>query len=160
MMQFIFSMSHVHAYVLFHYYFWIVIVFCFSLSLSLSLSLSRIDCAWHPSTNLLRHETLLVSSFLLLILFPFFTFGSMMGRPYKTSLRTFRNLAFIWSAMSFCRNFPTLLYPMSFRLGDENLFVRYPWGALSCLYRSFTPMYMVSILVYLDLPWHFEVHIS
>ena len=155
MMQFIFSMSHVHAYVLFHYYFWIVIVFCFFLS----LSLSRIDCAWHPSTNLLRHETLLVSSFLLLILFPFFTFGSMMGRPCKTSLRNFRNLAFIRSAMSFCRNFPTLLYPMSFRLEDENLFVRYPWGALSCLYRSFTPMYMVSIPVYLDLPRHFEVHI-
>ena len=143
-----------------HTYYFIIIFELLLCFVSLSLSLSRIDCAWHPSTNLLRHETLLVSSFLLLIVFPFFTFGSMMGRPCKTSLRTFRNLAFIRSAMSFCWNFPTLLYPMSFRLGDENLFVRYPWGALSCLYRSFTPMYMVSIPVYLDLPRHFEVHIS
>ena len=142
-----------------HTYYFIIIFELWLCFVSLSLSLSRIDCAWNPSTNLLRHETLLVSSFLLLILFPFFTFGSMMGRPCKTSLRTFRNLAFIRSAMSFCRNFPTLLYPMSFRLGDENLFVRYPWGALSCLYRSFTPIYMVSIPVYLDLPRHFEVHI-
>ena len=65
-----------------------------------------------------------------------------MGRPSRTSLRTFRNVAFIRNAMSFCRTFPTLFYPVSFELGDGNLFVRYHWGALSCLYRSFTPTYM------------------
>ena len=113
-----------------------------SLFLPLSLSLSRIDFAWHLSANLLQLETLLVSSLLLIFLHPLFTFGSVMGRPSRTTLRTFRNVAFIWNAMSFCRTFPTLLYPVSFVLGDGILFVRYHWGALLCLYRSFTPTYM------------------
>ena len=160
MMQFIFSMSHVHAYVLFHYYFWIVIVFCFFLSLSLSLSLSRIDCAWHPSANPLRFRTLLVSGLLLLLIHPIFKFDFMMGRPTRTSLRTFRDGAFIQSTMSFYQTFPTLLYPVSFELGDGNLFVRYPWGTLSCLYMSFTLIYTVLIPLYLSLPRHSEVHVS
>ena len=99
----------------------------------LSLSLSQKDYAWHLSVNLLRLGTLLVLSLLLLILFPLFTFNFIIGRSSRTSLRTFRNVAFIQSAMSFYRNFPTLLYLESFRLGDGNLFVRYPWGALLCL---------------------------
>ena len=96
-----------------------------SLFLPLSLSLSRIDFAWHLSANLLRLETLLVPSLLLIFLHPLFMFGFMMGRPSRTSLRTFRNVAFIRNAMSFCRTFPTLFYPVSFELGDGNLFVRY-----------------------------------
>ena len=156
MMQFIFSTSHVHAYVLFHSYFWIVIVFYFFLS----LSLSRIDCVWHLSANPLRLGTLLAPGLLLFILsFPLFTFGSMMGRPNRTSLRTFRNVAFIRNAMLFCRTFPTLLSLRSFELGAGNLFVRYPWGVPSCLHRSFTPTYTTSIPLYLVLPWHFEVHV-
>ena len=118
-----------HAYVLFHSYFWIVIVFCFLLSLSLSLflSLSRIDCKWHLSTNLLRLRILLVPGLLLLIFpFPLFTFGFVMGRPNRTSLRTFRNMAFIQSALSLRRTFPTLLSLWSFGLGAGNLFVSYP----------------------------------
>ena len=98
-------------------------VMCF---LSFSLSLSWIDCAWHLSTNLLRLGTLLIPSLFLLILHPLFMFDSMMGRSSRTSLRTFRDVAFIQSAMSFYRTFPTLLYPMSFGFGDRNLFVRYP----------------------------------
>ena len=66
-----------------------------SLFLPLSLSLSRIDFAWHLSANLLQLETLLVSSLLLIFLHPLFTFGSVMGRPSRTTLRTFRNVAFI-----------------------------------------------------------------
>ena len=135
------------------------VMFPFSLSLSLSLSLSQIDCAWHLSANPLQLGTLLVLSLFLLI-HPLFTFGSVMGRPSKTSLRTFKDVAFIQSIMLFFRTFPTLLYPMSFGLKDENLFMRYPWGALSCLYRSFTPIYTVSIPLYLSLPLHLEVHVS
>ena len=130
----------------------------FPLSLSLSLSLSQIDYTWHLSTNPLRLETLLVLGLLLLI-HPLFTFNSMMRRPSRTSLRTFKNVAFIWSAILFCWIFPTLLYRVSFGLRDGNLFVRYPWGALSCLYRSFTPIYMVSIPLYLSLPRHSKVHV-
>ena len=105
----------------------------FPLSLSLSLSLSLINCAWHLSTNPLQFGTLLVQSLLLLLIHPLFTFGSVMGRPSKTSLRTFKDVTFIQNAMSFCQTFLTLLYLVSFWLRDGNLFVRYPWGALSWL---------------------------
>ena len=99
------------------------------LSLSLSLSLSRIDCTRHLSTNPLWLRTFLVLGLLLLIFpFPLFTFSSMMGRPNRTSLRTFKEVAFIWSAILFCWTFSTLLSPVSFRLRTGNLFVRYPWG--------------------------------
>ena len=98
-----------HAYVSFHFSISGCDVFL-SLSLSLSLSHSQIDCAWHLSANPLRLKTLLVLSLLLLILlFPLSTFGSVIGRPNRTSLRTFRNVAFIRSAMLFCRTFPLLL---------------------------------------------------
>ena len=133
-----------------------ILSICF---LSLSLSLSRIDCTWHLSANPLRLGTLLIPGLLLLI-HPVFMFDSMMGRPSRTSLRTFKDVASIRSAMSFCWNFPTLLYPVSFGLEDGNIFVRYPWGALSCLYRIFTPIYTVLIPLYLSLPRHLEVHIS
>ena len=106
-------------------FFWLWCVF--SLSLSLSLSLSQINYVWHLSANPLRLETLLVPGLLLLILlFPLFMFGSVMGRPNKTSLRTFRNVAFIWSAMLFCWTFLTLLSLWSFGLEAGNLFVRDP----------------------------------
>ena len=157
MMQFIFSTSHVYAYFM-HTYSSILISGC---DCVLFLSLSLIDCAWYLSANLLCLGTLLVPSLLLLLIpFPFFTFGSMMGRPYRTSLRTLRNVAFIWSTMSFCRTFSTLFYLMPFKIGDGNLFVRYLWGALSCTYWSFTPIYTISIPLYLGLPRHFEVHVS
>ena len=135
--------------------------FCFSLwcVFSLSPSLSRIDCTWHPSANLLQLRTLLIPGLLLFLIHPFFTFNSVMGRPSRTSLRTFRDMAFIRCVMSFCRTFLTFLYSVSFRLGDGNLFVKYPWGALSCLYMSFTPICMISIPLYLSLPRHLEVHI-
>ena len=121
-----FCMSHVHAYFMHTYslfsFFFVLLVMCF---LSFCLSLSRIDYAWHLSANLLRLGTFLVPSLPLLILHPFFTFGSMMWRPNRTSLRTFRDVVFIRSATSFYRTFPTFLYPVSFGLGDGNLFVRY-----------------------------------
>ena len=159
MMQLIFSKSHVYASFIHTYSFipfsrlWLCYVS------SLSLSLSQIDCAWHLSANPLRLGTFLVLSLFLLI-HPLFTFVSVMGRPSKTSLRTFKDVALIQSTMLFFQTFPTLLYLMSFGLKDENLFMRYPWGALSCSYRSFTPIYTVSIPLYLCLPRNFEVHVS
>ena len=123
-----FCTSHVRAYFMHTYslfsFLFVLLVMCF-LSFSLSLSLSQIDCAWHLSANLPWLGTLLVQSLLLLILHPFFTFGSMMWRPSRTSLRTFRDMAFIRSATSFCRSFPTFLYLVSFGLEDGILFVRY-----------------------------------
>ena len=82
---------HTHSFFSFYFF----CLRCVSLSPSLSLSLSLIDFAWHLSANLLRLETLLVPSLLLIFLHPLFTFGSVMGRPSRTTLRTFRNVAFI-----------------------------------------------------------------
>ena len=99
----IFHMSHVHAYFMHTYLFFsFFVLFCDCvLSLSLSLSLSQIDCAWHPSANLIQLGTRFVLGLLCLLIFPFplFKFGSVMRRPIRTSLRTFLNVAFIRSVM-------------------------------------------------------------
>ena len=121
MMQFKFCTSYVHAYV-FPF---------FSISLLFGcdcvLSLSRIDCIWHPKRiNPLCLRILLVSGLLLLILSLISMFGSVMRRPERTSQRTFRNVAFIRSAMLFCQNFPTLFSPLSFGFGAGNLYLRDP----------------------------------
>ena len=92
-------------------------------------------------------------------LIPLFMFGSVMGRPNRTSLKNFRNMAFIWNTMLFYQTFPTFLSLRSFGLRAKNLFMRDPWFVPSCLYRSFTPINMVSIPLYLGLPRHFEVHV-
>ena len=133
-----------------------------SFSLSLFLSLSRIDCTWHPSANLIRFGTLFVPGLphLLTFLFPLFMFDSMMKRPIKTSLRTFLNVAFIWSAMWFYWTLSTLLHPMSFTHRDGTLSMIYPWGVPSCSYRSYTPICMVSIPMYLSLLLYSKVHVS
>ena len=116
----------------------------------LSFSLSQIDCAWHlKRINSLRVEILFKVPFLLLLIpFPILTFGSMMRRPERTSWRTFRNVVFIRSAMLFCQTFPTLFSPLSFGLKARNLYLRVPWGVPSCLYRSFTTIYTISIPLY------------
>ena len=124
MMQF-FCISHIHAYAPFLFYH---LVLCYDgafLLVSLSLSLSRIVCAWHPSANPLRLETLFVPGHLLLIL-PLLTFGFVMGRPIRTSWRTSPNMVFIQNATWFYQTFPILLYPLSFTVKDMNLYVRYP----------------------------------
>ena len=79
--------------------------------------------------------TLYILGHLLLILLRL-TSGSVMRRLIGTSRRTFLNVAFILSATWFYRAFSILLYPMSFTLGDGNLFMRYPWVVLSWSYRS------------------------
>ena len=90
------------------------ICFCLWCVSFFSLSLYQIDCAWHPSANLLRLGTLLVLGLLLLI-HPVFTFGSVMGRLSRTSLRTFSDMAFIWSVMSFLSDFSDTPLPCVIR---------------------------------------------
>ena len=126
-----------------------------------SLSLYRINYAWHPKrVNPLQARIhFKVPVLLLLIPFPLLTFSSMMRMPKRTSWRTFRNMAFIWGIMLFCQTSPTILSPLSFGLGVRNLYFRVPWGVPSCSYKSFTPIYTVSIPLYLGFPRHFKVHI-
>ena len=107
---------------------------CF-LSLSLSLSFSdRLCMAPKCKSTLIQNLFRSGSSFSFDL--PLLTFGSVMRRPIRTSRRTLLNMAFIRSAMWFYWTFSLLLLPMSFTLGDENLFVGYPWGVLPCSYRS------------------------
>ena len=126
-----------------------------------SLSLSRIDCAWHAnSTNLLRLRTLFVVLGFLLLIFPLFTFGSVMKKPERTFHKTSNDAAFIRNAKSFCRTFPTLLSLPSFGLGVGLLSMWVLWDVLLWLYRSFTPIYIVSIPLCHCLLCSFEVHVS
>ena len=79
----IFSTSHVHAYFMHTLSF--LPIFLDS-DCVLSLSLSQIDCSWHPSANLIQLGTFFFLGFLLLLLlFPLFTFGSVMRRLIEFS---------------------------------------------------------------------------
>ena len=151
-------MHSFHAYIPFLFYLFVLGCDC----VLFSLSLSWIDYAWHPSANLLRLGTLFLSSYLLPLILPFppFTFSSLMRRLIRNFRRTFLNVAFIRSTMWFYRTFSILLFPMSFTLGDGNLFVRYPWGVPPCSYKSFTPTCTISIPLCLNLSRHSEVHVS
>ena len=96
MMQFQFCTSHVYAYFMHTYSFLSLVLVVMCVCVCVCVFFFRIDCVWHLSANLLWLRTLLVPSLLLLILpFPLFTFGFVMGRLNRTSLRTFRNVAFI-----------------------------------------------------------------
>ena len=103
MMHF-FCTSHVHAFFMHTYpllfYCWYFVVIFFFVSLPLSHSLSWIEYTWHPSTNPLCLGTFFVPGHLLLILIPLM-FGSVIGRPIRTSWRTSPNMVFIWNAAWF-----------------------------------------------------------
>ena len=103
------------------------VFFFFSLSLSLSLSLSRIDhvmapkaCKSTPTWNSLGFRSSSSDPI------PPLHVQFVMRRLERTSLRTFRNVAFIRSARLSCRTFPTLLSPLSFGLKAGNLYLRDP----------------------------------
>ena len=150
-----FSCTHILSFPFFSLLWW-----CFSvcLPLSLSLSLSWIDSAWHPSAIPLPLRTLFILGHLLLILL-LFMFSSLMKRPKRTSRRTSPHVVFIQSATWFYWTFMILLYPLSFTIGDGNLYVRYPWVVLPWSFRSSTPRCMVLIPLYLSLLCAFKVHI-
>ena len=152
--NFIFSASHVHAYFMHTYPFFFSFSGC---DVSLSLS-DRLRMAPKRKSTLARNSLGFGSSSSDPLI-PLFMFGSVMGRPNRTSLKNFRNMAFIWNTMLFYQTFPTFLSLRSFGLRAKNLFMRDPWFVPSCLYRSFTPINMVSIPLYLGLPRHFEVHV-
>ena len=119
---------------------------CFSLSLLFTLIAS-----WHLNVNLLCPETFFVLGHpLLLTLLPH-TFGSVMRRPNRTSLRTFLEKAFIWNAKSFCQTSPTLTYPLSFTVGVGSHCVTSRSLVYPCLSRSSTSTCMDLIIRYFSL---------
>ena len=109
-----------HAYVPFLFY---LLILCYD---GAFLFVFRIVSAWHPSANPLRLGTLFILGHLPLILL-LFTFSSVMRRFVKTSRRTSPNVAFIRNAAWFYRTFLILLHPLSFTVGDGNLYMIYPW---------------------------------
>ena len=125
-----------------------VVMVLFCLSPSPFLSLSRIVFAWHPNANPFCLGTFFILGHLPLILL-LFTFSSMIRKPVRTSWRTSPNVVFIRNAAWFYRTFLILLYPLSFIVGDGNLYVRYPWVVPPWSYESSTPICMVSIPLYL-----------
>ena len=157
-------MSHVHTFLSIHTLYSIHFVIFLPLGtfliVSFSLSLFFVCVSlllWHLNTNLLHLETLLVLGHPpFLILLPL-TFGSMMRRPNRTSLRTFPDEAFILIAKSSCRTSLTLTYSLSFTVGVGSHCVT-SWSLVYlCWSRSFTSTCMDLIFQYLFLLFAFEV---
>ena len=110
-------------------YSYILLCWYFSdcLSLSLSLSFSLHSCVslllWHLNANLLRPRTLYLLGHLLPLTLHHLLFGFVMRTLERTSLRIFVDEAFIRNAASFCQNFLTLTYSLSFTIGVGSHFV-------------------------------------
>ena len=135
-----------------------LVLFCMSLSLFLSLV-----ALWHLNENLLCPKTLFVLGHLLLLpplILLFLMSGFVMIKPVRTFQRTSHDEAFIQNAKSFYRIFLILTFPLSSTIGVGSHCVASrslvpPWS-----YRSFTPIYIDSIIQYLILSLVFEVHAS
>ena len=154
---------HSHAYILSFQYILIYfeLLWDFSnclLSLSLPLSVYVSLLLWHPNVNLLRPGTLFIPGHPLLLTILLSLSSSMMRRPNRTSLRTFLNEAFILNAKSSCRTSPTPTHPLLSIVGDGGHCVIPRSLVHPCWSRSFTPIYMDSILQYLISLPVFEVH--
>ena len=142
MMQVIFCTSHVHTYFIHTYPFislFLVVMCCY---LSLSLSFSDIlrmapKRKSTPAWNLLGSGSSSSNPSI-----PPLHIRFRDGKAQQDFLENFQKHGVL---MLLCRTFLTLFYLRSFGLGAGNLFVRDPWGVSSCLCRSFTPIYTVSI---------------
>ena len=156
------SCIFMHTYLHFLIFLYTTMLVLFWLSLSLSLSFSLHSCVslllWHLNANLLRPRTLYVLGHLLPLTLHHLLFGSVMRTLERTSLRIFVDKAFIRNATSFCQNFLTLTYSLSFTIGVGSHFVTSRSLILLWSYKSFTPIYTKLILQYLISSLAFEVH--
>ena len=117
------SCIFIHTYLHFFIFLYTAIIGTFLIvSLSLSLFLALV-CSCHLNANLLHPRTLCVLGHLLLLTLHLLLYGSMMIKLERTFQRTFVDEVFIRNAMSFCRTFPTLTYPLSFIVGVGSHFV-------------------------------------
>ena len=141
------------------------IFFCFHIvvdwyfSTCLSLSFFRIVYVWHPSIKLLCPRTLFVLGHHLLLILPLFMLGSVMIKPVKTFRRTFLGMAFIQNARSTFRIFLIMTYPLSFTVGVRSPFMTSRSAVPPWSYRSFTPICMDLITLYLAFSLLFEVYV-
>ena len=115
-------MSHVHAFFMHTYLqvlilLYIVLLVLFCMSLFLPLSFFWLVASWHLNENPLRPRTLFVLGHLLPLTLLHLTFGSVMRRLLRISLRTFLDKAFIRNAKSSYQIFLILTYPLSSTVG-------------------------------------------
>ena len=118
--------------------FLLYLLFAFSLSFRL----------WHLRNPFLRRTWYLVVVLYLLLLF-LLEIGSVIRNPKKILRRTFVTKRFFWNSKSFYLIFQTHLFPVHLALWVGNFFARNPLGVLVCLYRSSSPTYTLSILLFL-----------
>ena len=117
-----------------------------------------VSLSWHPKSPFLLKTWFIMVP--LNLLFPLILFSSTIRRHIMTSLRTFWTVRFIQNAKSFFQISQTLLYPVLLALGDGLLFMRNPQGVPTCSYKSFTPICMPSIPLYLSFLQYYVVHVS
>ena len=145
---------HFLAFVTFKFlYSYILSCWCFSnyLSLSLPLSLSYVSQLYGTQTQIYSipepssfwgHRILLLTLHLLM-------YGSVMIKPERTFRRTFLDEAFIWNTKSSYWVSPILTYPLSFTIGVGGHYVTSQSLVPLWSYKSFTPICMDLILLYL-----------
>ena len=139
MMQFL-SARHMFMHCMFFFLLSFVLKFLFCFYSSLSLSFVLLIMAPKkaiPSKNLIRDE--------------------MTQDDFSENFLTGQ---FIQNARSFYLIFQTLLYLVHLAFGDGLLFVKNLHGVPMCSYRSFTPICISSIPLYLGLLWYSKVHAS
>ena len=105
---------------------------------------------WYLNENPLRHRTLFVLGYPLLLTPLLLTYSSVMIKPIRTFQRTFLDEAFIRNAKSFCQTLLTPTFSLSFIVGDRSHCVTSQSHVLSCLSRSFTPTCTRLIVQYLS----------
>ena len=137
---------------LFSFLFLAMLCFC-----SFSLSLFQIDCAMerkqHKSTSA-RNPLPGSESFSSDLPFHIWFHDE---KAYKDFFENYQAHGVHPERQVTLPDLPTLYYPISFELGDGNLFVRNSCSAPSCLFRSFTLTYMASIPPCLSLLCNLEV---
>ena len=125
-----------------------------------SLSFFRFVALWHLNGSLLRLGTLFVSGHLLLLLLLILLHpmsSSMMIKPIRTFHRIFHDATFIQNAKLFYRIFPILTFPLSSTVGVGSHYVASRSLVPLWSYKSFSPIFMDSTILYLILSLAFEV---
>ena len=118
------SCIFMHTYLQVSIFLYVLCYWCFFDSLFLPLFLFfALVASWHRNANLLRPRTLYLLGHLLPLTLHHLLFGFMMRTLERTSLRIFVDEAFIRNAASFCQNFLTLTYSLSFTIGVGSHFV-------------------------------------
>ena len=159
-----FGMSHVHAFscirtfiYLYSYILMCLVIFCVSLFLPLSFFRLVVSC--HLNENPFRPRILFVLGHILFLTLHLFMYGSLMIKLERTFRRTFVDEVFIRNAKLSYQIFPILTYPLSFTVGVGSHYVTSRSLVPLWSYRSFTPMWSESILLYLISSLAFEIRV-